>query len=163
MKKSKILNVLFYVVLIAATLFFLKRKFIVPKVDLNELKFTEYNTSSVLTLNIEKDKVVVVNFWQTWCGPCLQEMPSLNEMSEKWTDLKVYCVSDESAEKMIPFQKNYPNITFVRIEEMSEYGITQFPTTYIYNKQGTKVFSKIGGNDWSDDNFIATLKKNWEK
>lgn len=158
---KKKLNILFYVILIIATLYFLKRKFIVPKVTKAELSFVEYNTNIPIDINALTDKVIVVNFWQTWCGPCLQEMPDLNEMSDKWEDIQVYCVSDETPSKISAYQKKYANIIFVEIEKMSAYGVSQFPTTYIYNKQGTKVFSKIGAKNWSDDNFIATLKKNW--
>lgn len=161
METKKILNILFYVGLIIATLYFLKRKFIVPNVDIKELSFVEYNTNAPVNIQLITDKVLVVNFWQTWCGPCLQEMPDLNEMSNKWGDIQVYCVSDEAPNKIMVFQEKYPNISFVYIEKMSSYGVSQFPTTYIYNKQGTKVFSKIGAENWSDENFIATLKKNW--
>ena len=57
----------------------------------------------------------------------------------------------------------YSNIDFVTVENFNRFGVTQFPSTYIYNSEGAKVYSKIGSKNWSDPNFIATLKKNWSR
>ena len=159
---NKIWNVVFYAVLILVVALFVKRKFIVPNVASEDLQFVDFQSNESISVSDYSDKVVVVNFWQTWCGPCIQEMPSLNEMTPIWEELIVFCVTDESPEKVQSFILKYPNIHFVAVDNVSKFGITQYPTTYIYNKKGVKVLSKIGGKDWSDPNFIATLKKNWE-
>lgn len=158
---KKIGDILFYTVLILVVALFIKRKFIVPQVSSEELQFVDFQSGELLKVSDYKEKVVVVNFWQTWCGPCIQEMPSLNKMTDSWDDLIVFCVTDESSEKVDNFILKYPNIHFVSVKSISEFGISQYPTTYIYNKSGAKIFSKIGGKDWADPNFIATLKKNW--
>ena len=163
MNKKMIGNVVFYGAVIIASLYLIKRKFIVPQIQGKELSFQEYGSGENLQLKDFPNETVVVNFWQTWCGPCLQEMPSLNEMNQIWDGLHVVCVSDESYEKVLKYIKLYPNIRFVQVESITSYGVTQYPTTYIYNSDGAKVFSKIGIKDWSDPNFIATLKKNWSK
>lgn len=158
---KKIGDVLFYLVLIIVVAIFIKRKFIVPKVAISDLELVEIQTNTPIDFTKLDDKVVLVNFWQTWCGPCIHEMPSLNEMSETWDGIIVYCATDEPVEKLGSFIQQYPNIHFVSIDNISALGISQYPTTYIYNKEGVKVFSKIGAKDWADPNFIATLKKNW--
>jgi thiol-disulfide isomerase/thioredoxin len=154
-------NILFYVVIILVVALFIKRKFIVPKVGIEELLITDFQSNNLISLEDYKGKVVVVNFWQTWCGPCIQEMPSLNDMNLNWEDLIVFCVTDEPINKVASYFAKYPNINFVFTSNVGVYGINQFPTTYIYNKTGAKVFSKIGAKNWADPNFIATLKKNW--
>lgn len=163
MDLKKIGNIVFYTLFIILTVYFVKRKFIVPKVAKEQLVFQNYNTKQSIGLNDFPDKLIVVNFWQTWCGPCVHEMPSLNEMSEVWDGIQVLCVSDEPLAKVESFMQAYPNIYFVCYENIAGLGVTQFPTTYIYNPEGTRVYSKIGSKDWSDPNFIATLKKNWSK
>lgn len=163
MNLKKIWNIVFYTALIILTIYFVKRKFIVPKLPAEQLVFQNYDTNQSINLDDFPDKLIVVNFWQTWCGPCVHEMPSLNEMNEVWDGIQVLCVSDESKEKIDSFRKAYPNIYFVQIENIGQLGVSQFPTTYIYNAEGTRVYSKIGSKDWSDPNFIATLKKNWSK
>lgn len=159
---KKIWNIVFYTTLIVVVALFVKRKFIVPQVKVDDLQFFDFHNNTSISVADYSNRVVVVNFWQTWCGPCIQEMPSLNEMTGVWDGLIVFCVTDESVEKVADFIVKYPNIHFVKVNSISDFGITQFPTTFIYNKSGSKVFSKIGGKDWADPNFIATLKKNWE-
>jgi cytochrome c biogenesis protein CcmG/thiol:disulfide interchange protein DsbE len=159
---SKIANFLFYLALIFATLYFLKRKFIVPQLDTNQLVFQDYSTKQQLDFQSFPNKIIVLNFWQTWCGPCIQELPSLNKMSILEEDIIVLAISDEPLEKIQAYQMKYPNIVFLKIENFSSTNITQFPTTYIYNKSGTKVFSHIGSKNWADKEFIFHLKKNWD-
>ncbi|MDA9952235.1 TlpA family protein disulfide reductase [Chitinophagales bacterium] len=163
MNVKKMLNIVFYAVLIGVTIYMLNRKFIVPKIDAEDLVFLQYNNEESVQLADYQDKIVVINFWQTWCGPCLHEMPSLNEMSGIWDGLQVICVSNESFSKVHGYIEKYSNIDFVTVENFNRFGVTQFPTTYIYNSEGAKVYSKIGSKNWSDPNFIATLKKNWSR
>jgi thiol-disulfide isomerase/thioredoxin len=153
-------NIIFYVILIAVSAYLIKRKFIVPQIPSEDLLFQDYEGNDV-DLSSYPDKTVVVNFWQTWCSPCLHEMPSLNEMNQVWDELQVICISDEPLSKVQQYITLYPNIKFLSVKDISNFGVSQFPTTYIYNSKGTKVFSKIGSKDWADPNFIANLKKNW--
>lgn len=157
---KKIGNVVFYILLALFALYFLKRKFYVPQIEKEKLQLQYFDGTPV---NFEKlkGKVVVLNFWQTWCGPCVGEMPNLNNMPAKWADIEVLCITNETKSQVNPFIEKYPNIHFVYVKDLDAANITQFPTTYILNKQGAKVFSKIGSKEWDDDNFIATLKKNW--
>lgn len=157
---KKIWNVVFYVGLIVVVLIFVKRKFIVPAINQDELELVTYQKEPI-SLNDYKGEVVVLNFWQTWCGPCVHEMPSLNAMPQKWNQIKVIAVSDEPLAKIQKFKEKYPNIEFVQILNFNETSVEQFPTTYIFNKKGVKVYSKIGSKNWADDNFIAMLKKNY--
>ena len=160
---KKIWNIVFYAVLIGLAIYFVKRKFIVPSIAAEELVFQNYMVPETVQLADYQDKIVVVNFWQTWCGPCIHEMPSLNQMNEIWDGLQVICVSDEPYAKVSKYIEIYSNIDFVTVENFNRFGVTQFPSTYIYNSEGAKVYSKIGSNNWSDPNFIATLKKNWSR
>lgn len=159
--RKTLFNVLFYLVIGLSIAYFVKRKFVVPKLETQKLELHDYKGNELHLQDFE-NKVLVLNFWQTWCGPCREELPSLNEMNTKWEDIQVLAISDESLEKVAAFKSQYPNILFVHVDDVASYGITQFPSTYILNKEGVKVYSKIGSKFWSDDNFIATLKKNWE-
>ena len=158
---KKIWNITFYVILTLLTLYFLKRKFIVPTLDTESISLQTYQNEDI-NLADYKGKVVVINFWQTWCGPCIGEMKHLDDMTNQWGDIAVLAVSDEPLSKTKSFTEKYQNINFVSINSMSEANISQFPTTYILNKKGVKVYSKIGAKNWADKNFISTLKKNWD-
>lgn len=157
---SKVFNIFFYVVLGILTVYFLKNKFVVPALNTEQLTLQTYQNQNI-DLDTYKGKVLVINFWQTWCAPCISEMPDLNDMSNQWEDIVVLAVSDEPLSKIQTFVNKYKNIHFVSINDMKDAGITQFPTTYILNKKGVRVYSKIGAKNWADKNFISTLKKNW--
>ena len=58
-----------------------------------------------------QNKYVIINFWATWCGPCLKELPVLNALAKKYPDkLTVLSVSYEDSAKVIPFLKNHPEL-----------------------------------------------------
>jgi len=159
---KKIGNILFYLFLFISVLYFAKRKFIVPTLNTENIQLKSYKNKAI-NLEDYQGKVVVINFWQTWCAPCLGEMKDLNEMNQIWEDIIVLAVSDEPYSKTKTIIDQYPNIKFVSINDMNDANISQFPTTYILNKKGVKVYSKIGAKNWDDKNFIATLKKNWDE
>ena len=52
------------------------------------------------------DKPVLVDYWATWCGPCIEEMPSLAQAKKEWADQYTFLVaSDEELERLVKFQK----------------------------------------------------------
>ncbi len=157
---KKLWDILFYVLLFLITLFIVKKKVFVPKIDTTTLNIYTLDQSKI-DLNTLKGKVIVLNFWQTWCGPCKKELPSLNQMKDEWSDLYVISISDEDINLLKDYEILYPNIQFASTSSLKNIGINQYPTTYILNKKGIKVYSKIGAKNWSDSNFIAKLKQNW--
>ena len=107
--------------------------------------------------NIEeyKGKVVVINFWATWCGYCVEEMPAFEKVYKEFgsnkKDVIILGVAgpktkqnlnnvDVEKDKIISFlNKNkitYPTLMDETGKSFSEYGIKAFPTTYVINKNG---------------------------
>jgi peroxiredoxin len=96
-------------------------------------------------------KIVVVNFWATWCGPCRREIPDFNEVYSRYRDrgVEILGVSvDESPETVVPdFMKDNP-MTYPVLAGSPEltfrYGVRGLPTTFIIDRSG-RVAKKIVG------------------
>jgi len=132
--------------------------------------FKEYNTILIneqgkgFSLSKAKDKVIVINFWATWCAPCIAEMPSFQELYDAYKDEVVFLfISTDDMETVSKFkkQKSYTFPVFHATEEFYEhFEVSSIPKTFIINKQGEIVINKSGAVNWySQDiqNNIATL------
>ena len=113
-----------------------------------ELKSLDGN---VIKLHELKDKNVILNFWATWCGFCVVEMPDLQRLQETYKDedLIVLTVNvGESKEEVEKFMKeNNLDLTVVLDENMAvanNYGIRSYPTTIAVNKKGEAVRGYVG-------------------
>lgn len=103
-----------------------------------------------------KDKVVFLNIWATWCPPCREEMPSMEELYKelKGEDFEILAVSIDTAEAKVvaPFVKEYRLSFPVLLDPggtiKSLYGITGVPESFIINKDGRIEKIVIGPMDW---------------
>jgi len=91
-----------------------------------------------------KGKVILLNFWATWCGPCRAEIPSLVELQEQYKDdLVVLGLSvDDTADKLLPyaaeFKMNYPVLVGLDRDDLQDaYGpMWGIPTTFVISRDG---------------------------
>lgn len=111
---------------------------------------------NVVRLHDQKGKVVLLNFWATWCPTCRFEMPSMEALHKELSakGLVILAVAmRESAEDVQPFYREH-DLTFPALldgnAEASElYDIWSLPTTFVINKQGSFVGKVIGYRDWN--------------
>lgn len=112
-----------------------------------------------LSFEGNKGKVILVNFWATWCPPCVAEMPSLHELYLDYDDkiAFVFIASDEK-EKVQKFMKRkaytFPNY-FEKSPTPKVLSSDNIPTTYIIDARGKIIVKKTGAADW---NGSATRK-----
>ena len=113
-----------------------------------------------------RGKVVVLNFWATWCPPCVDEMPSLVQMQKQLKDrgVTVLAVSlDEDARQYHTFlEKNKVDLLTVRDPQQKSnelYGTFKFPETYIIDRQGVLRRKFIGPVDWTKPDVLDYLTK----
>ncbi len=121
-----------------------------------ELKDTEMESFNFET---QKGKVVLVNFWATWCPPCIAEMPSMQNLYNDYGDKVTFMfVTNEAEQKVLDFlkRKNYDfPVYFPQSKEPKVLSSKSLPTTYIINKEGKLIVAETGAADWNS----ATTRK----
>lgn len=102
-----------------------------------------------------KGKVVLINFWATWCPPCIAEMPGLEKLYNDYKDKVIFIfVSNEDNEKISRFiEKN--NYSFKVYRAKSQYpenfNVSSIPRTFLIDKKGIIVIDKTGASNWNSE------------
>ena len=121
-----------------------------------------------INLNDYYGKLVIVNFWATWCAPCKKEMPSLDNLyqDDNFKNLQIFPVNMEqpNLEKTKKFFANLkikkleiffdPDLNFVK-----EFKLRGVPTTILINKKGEEFARVIGEINFQDKKFLKWLSK----
>ncbi len=111
-----------------------------------------------------RGKVVIVNFWATWCPPCRFELPSMEKayaiFKEKGVVMLAINVGEDS-DTIFSFTADYP-VTFPLLLDKSgdvinNYPVIGLPTSFIINPQGQIVYRVIGSREWTDPELINKI------
>jgi cytochrome c biogenesis protein CcmG, thiol:disulfide interchange protein DsbE len=128
--------------------------------------FTVQDADRKVSLSDLRGKVVVLNFWATWCPPCVEEMPSLVQMQQrmKGKGVEVLAISldaDEGAYHKFLKDHNVDLLTVRDGDGKSNnlYGTFKFPETYIIDRNGVMRRKFIGPVDWGQPEIVDFLSK----
>lgn len=109
-------------------------------------------------------KVLVLNFWATWCAPCIQEIPSLNQFQKQFADsgVRVVAISIDKNQRKYQNFLQHVRVSFDTAWDPSadisaRYGTFQYPETYII-KDGRVMKKYAEGKDWSSPDVTAYVK-----
>ena len=133
--------------------------------------FSERDTNGKLvTLDEYRGKVVLLNFWGTWCPPCKAEIPAFERMAvEHRENLKIVGAAVFSSEAKVlqfctDFRINYP-VFMGSYELMEEYGkVSAIPTTFIIDKKGRIIDKVIGSRSQAQyEEMLQPLLNDWSR
>ena len=136
-----------------------------PKIY-EEVIFKDINQNNVNLADF-KGKLVILNFWATWCAPCKEEMPSLDHLQSnvKLSNLKIFPINigqeDISKSELFFKELNIKNLDIyidAPITLAKKFSLRGVPTTIIFNKEGKEFARIIGSIDFNDEKFINWLK-----
>ncbi len=123
----------------------------------NEINLKNYN-----------GKLIIMNFWATWCAPCKEEMPSLDKLyqNNNFKNLQVFAVNMEQP-NILKTEKFFKALNIKKLEIyfdkklnfVKEFKLRGVPTTVLINKKGEEFARIIGSIDFQDEKFLRWLKK----
>jgi len=121
-----------------------------------------------ININEFKGKLLILNFWATWCEPCKEEMPSLDNLQKntKLDNIKIFAINigKENFDKVNKF---FLNLNIKNFEPYFDppttlakmFSLRGVPTTILINKEGQEFARVIGSINFEDKNFIDWIKK----
>lgn len=137
-----------------------------PRIGQPAPGFTVQDSDRKVSLSDLHGKIVVLNFWATWCPPCVEEMPSLVEMQARMKDrgvtvLAVSLDKDEPAYRKFITGNRIDLLTVRDPDEKSSslYGTFKYPETYIIDRNGVVRRKFIGPVDWNGAEIVDYLQK----
>ena len=138
--------------------------------EAKKLKNIEFknNFNEIIRLNDYRGKLVILNFWATWCAPCREEMPYLDTLQsiDKLEKLKIFPINvgkekNEKAEKFF-LELKIKNLDIYfddTIKLANLFSLRGIPTSIIINKEGEEFARIMGAIDFTDKKFVEWLRK----
>lgn len=136
-----------------------------PIIQLSILNGSERGKAA--SLEDYKGKLVYLDFWASWCGPCRQSLPIMNEIRNLYSDLGFEVVAvnvDEKLEDALGFLKKYPVNYPILLDPEGKmpkaYDIKGMPTAYLISKEGKIIHEHVGFKKSDRNKIEALIKEN---
>lgn len=133
----------------------------VPEVELARLDGTK------LKLSDYRGKIVIVNFWASWCNPCVEEFPSMVKLVKEFKgEVVILAISeDDQTEDIKVFMKamGLPEAHFEVVWDqekraMKDYGVEKLPESFLVGRDGKLIRKVLGIDNWSSEDALAYFK-----
>jgi len=160
---NKYLTVGLIILALMTGAYFYQKYRIAPGIKFENLALTDLNGQPV-KLQDYRGKKLFLNFFATWCGPCVHEFPSLGRAAESLVpdNFLFISISDEPLPLLNRFnERMHPNhIVLLHAEKkFHDLGVFTVPTNYVLNGNGQVVFEKIGDESWDNSEILEQLKR----
>ena len=138
----------------------------IPK-PISSLIFEDFSGNEI-DLNDYHGKLVIINFWATWCAPCKKEMPSLDSLyqDKNFKNLQAFAVNMEQPNSF-KTKKFFSDLNIQKLEIffdqnlnfVKEFKLRGMPTTVLINKKGEEFARIIGETNFQNKKFVKWLSK----
>lgn len=137
-----------------------------PRIGNTAPDFTVKDSERTVKLSDYRGQVVVLNFWASWCPPCIQETPSLVQMQARLKDkgVVVLAVSEDADEAayhrfLERFNSNLVSVRDPSAKTKGLYGTVLIPETYIIDRKGVVRRKFVSAVDWNSPEVVDFLTK----
>ena len=117
---------------------------------------------SVLNFEDLKEKIILVNFWATWCPPCIAEMPSMQLLYDDYKDKIAFVFVSNESFSVINRYLDKNKYTFRVYNPITNYpesfDVTGIPRTFLIDKKGHIVIDKNGAANWNSNKVRSTIE-----
>lgn len=146
-------------VLLHKGLSYINQSTLIDKTDREVVVYSNWrlqsDSNTTLDFKETEGKVVFLNFWATWCPPCIAEMPSIQELYKDYNDKVVFLFvtnEDFKTVKQFKTKKDFDFLVFNPLNEIPEkLTTTSIPRTFIINRKGEIVVDESGAIDWNSE------------
>jgi cytochrome c biogenesis protein CcmG, thiol:disulfide interchange protein DsbE len=127
-------------------------------------QFTVSDGAQSVTLSALRGHVVVLNFWASWCVPCVEEVPSLVEMQRRLPQVTVVTLSadqDDAAYRqfLTDSRVNFATMRDPSMRIQALYGTVKIPETYVIDREGILRRKFVSAQNWTDPEILGYLGK----
>ncbi len=144
---------------------YIKQSSIIDKDERKTINYSDFtlisDSNKKLNFKSTKGKVVFINFWATWCPPCIAEMPSLQKLYNDYNDkVEFLFVTSDKFEKVKAFKakRGFDFEVFnILSGSQNELKTSSIPRTFIVNKKGEIVIDESGAVDWDSEKVRSQL------
>jgi len=143
-----------------------RRPYVEGGVDAPEFSLPRVGAEGTRSLESYRGRVVLLNFWATWCKPCEEEMPSMERLYRSLSDVpfEIVAVSvDESAEPVRAFRQSYglsfPILLDAEQDVARAYQTFRFPESFLIDGEGRVVQRYVGPRQWDAPEYQARIRE----
>jgi len=117
------------------------------------------------TLELHRGKVLLLNFWASWCPPCVKELPSLNRLQQKlgtkyFTILAINIGEDKKTvtDFLRPMNLDFPILFDPDAKSVEPWNLIAFPSSFVIDTEGKIRYGLFGGIEWDNEDIVETIK-----
>jgi peroxiredoxin len=125
--------------------------------------FAIHDGTQTATLDQYRGRVLLLNFWASWCAPCIQEMPSLMALHQRLPKLAILGVSIDQDQQaydnfLVKYRVDFPTIRDPSAAVMHRFGTRQIPESYVIGPHGHILRKYVSSQDWTTPAIVDTLQ-----